>query len=404
LFPAAANSTSPHTKKRIVQAFFRPHFKQKEYISSILFLYSILFFLPTTYRYNNSNNEVEKTKHNSLILFFVMTDSKGTVRFAVPPSNDDLVLGHNHIRRTEEDIAEDRRRMVGSLPRWRRKLSYRFVSSRRMRLYCLLCMILVGMFAFMVLWLFDEARPGAAVAAASVVAGLVLFWCIELLIRCPLLTRGLLFHLGMLERITDRLGQETEAAMSGIVLDFDDQEGSGSMAYYHHPIDVQETDDLLYYDEETGEYMYRDGILDGGDGDGYSDDEQRVRGKLIYGQHAINLNSVPNRLQQMANQTLSTVAQAGQQLFGGTHDQHEAEIELSQLIEEEHLQQPQHDDDDDNNNDGEEEARDVGPVQPDLDVQEGDAYGDDDDIDTDATQTEMHTNAEDALSYDDKQD
>lgn len=288
---------------------------------------------------SNSNSEDGKTRTGG--------NAANQPAVTVPPLKD-RVIGHNHVRRTERDIAQDealRQRLPQ--PRWQKHLrkkaaQYRFVNSRRMRLGCFLFFVVLGVVAALLLWIFDEGRPGLFVGMAMFLFSLILFWVLEILIKCPKLTEGLLYHLGLVQPVS--LHRRRAGASPP---------GQYTMTLYEDPPDVDlETGELL--DGSTSRYYGQVGYVpvDGGgdkeefdidnwdgSGAGVVDENGTLlldpSGKPIYGDYAAKIHSLGGQVEQVGTQVLGTISNLGEQLISHTvpnKRQLETEYELVQMI------------------------------------------------------------------------
>lgn len=160
-----------------------------------------------------------------------------TIKVAAVPSKDEQVLGYNHVRRTEQDKQVTRELLRKRPSKWRKHMQYRIANNPRVRYMCLLMVFAASLILFLGLWIFDETKVGFAVSISMVGSAIALFWVIEILIRCPKLAEGLLFHLGLIELVSrrgfaphhNRGGSRTMTmTMYHTDLDYDDDD-----AYYH---------------------------------------------------------------------------------------------------------------------------------------------------------------------------
>lgn len=203
-------------------------------------------------------------------------------------------IGVTHVRRTPKDIEEDRLARARHKPRWRRRLRYKFVNSRRMRqaLIWIVCLT-VGLLAMGILWSVGEAIAGFAVVAAFALMAFAMCTGVEILVGCPKLTEGLLLHVGILERVYSE--QEPMSGYGYEVHDMTDRDGVayGEVGLHTLP------DDAEYYDSQDGES--EELVL-------YGSDEEIEEGKLIHGDHAQQLHSIQGQLKQAGKELLAATA------------------------------------------------------------------------------------------------
>lgn len=205
-------------------------------------------------------------------------------------------------------------------PRWQRRMRYRLVNSRRMRFTGLMIMLFLGMSALFILWFHGEPVAGIAVAASAIGASILLCFSLEILIHCPKLTEGLLFHLGILERVWDEEdtycdAEETEAYRKQrrdrtVVLPkskhhpqtrgytFAVSEGTehphAQVEYFPVEEDLEAgglDNEPVYYDSETGEYYSIQGD------EGVEDEMEK---KPIYGDVAPYVNTIDAKVMRVA--------------------------------------------------------------------------------------------------------
>lgn len=228
---------------------------------------------------------------------------------AVVPPVEERVIGHNHIRRTPRDRAMDRMHMLQQAPRWQRRMRYRLVTSRRTRFTCLLFLACLGVLALFVLWFHGEPVAGIAVVAVTIGASVIGCFALEILIHCPKLTEGLLFHMGILERVWDE--EDAYYAEQGegeydrhrrhrdraVALPKDgsasatktvgytfavSEDGTSHQARVEYCPPQEDYDyaagDQVYFDPETGAYYDAEGVAY------YCDDDEGGGGEFMEGQ------------------------------------------------------------------------------------------------------------------------
>lgn len=192
------------------------------------------------------------------------------------------VLGFNHVRRSPQDIEVDRAVRARQGPRWRRRLRYRCVNSRRMRQACIWVVCLTAaLLAMCLLWTLGEMIAGLAVAGSFLLIALVACTGTEILVGCPKLTEGLLFHAGFLERVYN---------------DYEDLEGYGYVVHDATGESGQAYGEVgLHTVPDDGEYYH-------------DDDDGDEEGKPVWGDHAAQVHSKTSQLKRLGERTLNAVA------------------------------------------------------------------------------------------------
>ena len=299
--------------------------------------------------------------------------SKGSA--VVPPPVEERVIGHNHVRRTERDRTMDRIHRLQQVPRWQRRMRYRLVTSRRMRLICFLILICMGLTALLIMWFHDEPVAGMAVLAVTLGASVLGCFALEILIHCPKLTEGLLFHMGILERVweeeeyyganQEKWGRRRDHTVVlpknsqyTFAVSEDGNHPQAQVEYY--PMqdgvsDLEVGDGTLFYDPDSGVYFdesgnpyYADDADDGGKMGSDSDGDHYMYGsgeKPMWGDVAPAMHTIDAKLARVGQRARAGAQRLIKHITHGDatdpqQDVEEAEAILAEFMEDEEYANP----------------------------------------------------------------